>query len=481
MRKGIIILFSILFAVNFALAQNTATTTQTGSNNNAIITQTGGAQVTTVDQNGNTNSAIVTQFTDDGMDQTVDIDQDGNGNKADVRQKETGPITQSYTIPVQTAIVKQYNGNNNVATIRQDETGDGNKYQSTAYIEQIGSSNKSFQKTSAPGHNSGQHVWGKQEGYGNDLNQQILIGDGEDFSANQKGNYNKATQYIPSGSIDYHANSGQIIQDGDHNTASQYLQGANNGYSGAPAGGPIKIEQKGNWNTASQKFVSTGMWTSGNSGYIYQEGNGNKATQDVNGWTTEARAEQWGNNNESQQFVVNGGVGNITKVRQDGNSNFSRTYQDGDKNKATNWIARNGNRTYQTQEGNRNNQRIEITGNNNYVNIDQKQDDNKAYINLRATGPGQIGSGIHISNNNDIRISQDGLNNLISGAVTGNNNVVRITQKGNDNIIGTGMWDADGLNIYGHNNTAIIKQLTSGNNADVYQLGNGNTANIVQQ
>ncbi|MDZ7776372.1 MAG: hypothetical protein U5L09_12610 [Bacteroidales bacterium] len=70
---------------------------------------------------------------------------------------------------------------------------------------------------------------------------------------------------------------------------------------------------------------------------------------------------------------------------------------------------------------------------------------------------------------------------MFSGAVTGDFNDVDVLQQGSNNSVGSGYWSADGLNIYGSHNSALIKQLGSGDAADVYQLGSHNTSVTIQQ
>ncbi len=257
--KKLSLVFTAIFAAGFVMAQNSATLTQSGGNQNAIIGQSG------------TNSAIVGQSTDDGMAQKATVSQTGT-NSIVITQVETGAATGGVSIPVQTATVLQ-NGAGNAGTIVQNETGSGDKILSSVKLDQVGNSNTSNQATNAPQSNSGLTVIGIQTGNSNLLNQNISSGYTEYFKAEQIGNLNSATQTGSGTNAD-----GTIYQLGNSNTATQILAGANNGY----ARNGMLIRQIGDDNTSLQNFVGYG-YGAGNTGESYQWGNSNYALHTGNG------------------------------------------------------------------------------------------------------------------------------------------------------------------------------------------------------
>jgi len=452
MKKFISLLTMVIFITGMAVAQNTATTSQTGDKNDAQIQQQGGDQHATVTQTDDQNDANVRQhqYSTNGS-QSATVIQNGDafgGNKATIRMEFLGG-----------------NGNPN-----------------TAYIEQIGDYNTSNQRIEAG--RGIEHLWGYQEGNHNELTQRLggATNRVTSFDAEQVGNYNKATQTLPNGIV----SRGLIKQTGNHNDARQMLEGDYNGWSG-----PITSFQEGNRNTSRQIFHSTvpyGGTDEENTGLVSQFGDGNFARQLVEGKAADVDIRQGdpdknnqANYNEAWQNIM--GATNTASIYVIGDRNWTKQRVDGDKNNVSLWNAGNHNTVRQKQNLYNNHQRLEIGGDWNNAIVSQDGNKNKTYINMRGTGPGQIGSGLgsHNNNRNDLMISQNGDENLLSGAVTGERNDVDVYQIGNNNTIGSGLWNADGINIYGHSNTTLIRQLTNGNSADVNQLGNNNNSRIIQK
>jgi hypothetical protein len=453
MKKFISLFAMVIFITGMAAAQNTATTSQTGDKNDAQIHQQGGNQHATVTQTDNENDANVRQhqYNSNGS-QTATVIQDGDA----------------------------FGGNQ--ATIQMEFLG-GNGNPNTAYIEQVGDYNTSHQRIEAG--KGIEHLWGYQEGNHNDLTQRLggTSNRVTSFRAEQIGNHNTATQILPQGIVSH----GYLKQKGDHNDAYQYLLDDYNGWSKA-----ITALQEGDYNASRQIFRSSVPYASTseeNLGMVSQFGDHNFARQVVEGKAAnveilqgDADRNKKGNYNEAWQNIL--GTVNRAAIYVIGDNNQTRQFVDGDNNNVSLWSDGNHNTIRQRQYVYDNHQRLEIGGDWNVANIRQTGNKNETYINMRGTPPEhQIGTGLapHDNDHNDLLINQNGDGNLVSGAITGNHNDVDIHQTGHNNLVGSGLWNVDGINIYGHSNTTLIRQLTNGNNADVYQLGNNNNSRIIQK
>jgi hypothetical protein len=273
MKKLSTILVALLFAGSMAYAQD----------NDASVDQEGNYQTATVTQTGSTNDADVTQFTDnDGM-QTAEVIQDGEGN---------------------------------MATVMQTQVGAGNTTPNYAFIEQTGENNTSVQLSNAPGYNSGQSLWGFQDGHDHVLTQTIVSGYTASLEAYQEGNGNVISQTIWGGGH----NTGEVFQHGHENAAIQHLGGSNNGYSS----GVMAIEQNGRANFAAQYFEGIGLGHY-NNGELNQHGRNNNAWQTGNGRDLSAVLDQHGRNNWSTQELT--GEGHTSTVTQHGRVNVSTITQ----------------------------------------------------------------------------------------------------------------------------------------------------------
>jgi Curlin associated repeat len=473
MKKIFVILVVMVFSSYFILAQNTSTTSQTGNNNDINISQDGGLQDADVSQEGNTNTTKINQFTDNGGTQISDVIQTGNTNNAEVDMDQTGS--------------------------------GGNTPGNSAYIEQIGNNNDSYQRVNAPSSNSGQDVMGTQTGNSNELDQRILGGYTDYFEAAQTGNNNKIVQLMPSATH----NKGVVNQDGNNNDANQNLSGGNNGYNA-----PISVTQDGDWNTTDQDFVSTQTFSHVNNGKITQTGNYNYGKQDVTGANVTVQSEVIGNNNDSRQFVGSYGdesyivaIGNLNvlKTDQHGDYNFSdvklnevgigtsnsndvNVKQTGDYNHFELGIGRgdigaDNNKVDADHSGNGHYHRVSVDGSNNDIKINASGNvGGSQYAGNRGDWDFKVSTPWNsTSDNNSFVLKQTGMNNAGTGKVAGDNNDIDLTQTGNDNLIGTDWYTNDGVVIEGNNNMVKVRQLSNDNSSMNTITGNGNTVNVLQQ
>jgi len=118
------LIFAALFSASFAMAQNTATTTQTGDNNEATTTQSGVDNLSTTEQLGNNNKGFTSQT--------------GDRNSAEIIQGKASPLGDNF------ASITQQGGNDNVAGITQQNL------KGQASILQDGSSNKALLTQNGP-------------------------------------------------------------------------------------------------------------------------------------------------------------------------------------------------------------------------------------------------------------------------------------------------------------------------------------------
>jgi hypothetical protein len=281
MKKLFALLVVITFFGSYVSAQNnTATTNQIGDNGTATVTQT-----------GLTNSSLVNQ----------------------TESAITTPVGFQNATVIQT-------GTSNYSEIYQTETGDGGHTVNNAFIQQIGTTNNSIQFTYAPGYNSGQNVWGYQNGLSNQLTQTITAGYTNSFVANQNGDLNIAQQNMASSTTD-----GKIDQLGNGNYAKQYFTGQNHGYY---TNGML-IVQTGADNDATQEFHGGG-WGVGSNGQIHQTGNLNNATQYSDGFPNTQLTTQVGDENQAE--TTQNGNFNSGIIYQDGNFNFGSISSTGNNN-----------------------------------------------------------------------------------------------------------------------------------------------------
>lgn len=476
--KKVSLFLGIMLAANFAMAQNTATVNQTGDNGQAIVTQ-----------GGTLNAAAVTQV-------------------------ETASNLPSG---IQKATVKQ-TGTSNNAIVSQTETGGGNHGTNKAYIEQIGSSNQSVQSTYAPNYNSGQDVWGYQNGENNILNQTWQGGYTNSFNASMTGNRNHVIQGWNASN-----SHGYVTINGSDNHATQGLYGDNEGYSIG-----IKIDQAGDFNNATQEFRG-GAQGHNNVGLINQIHDNNTANQTVNGFDVFAIIDQIGYDNIANQTIT--GIANFSSIK------YIEVKQTGDDNTAEQTVLGNSNQAKFTQTGNNNEARTSQIGNlsnvqvlqqgnsnivggvdatnnatlatavfNNGASMDAKQygDNNKLYVNTAGTlnvtqdnslTGTQTGNKIQYTqtSNETIDLNQKGDGNLIWVKNTSAANAANfdVDQEGDGNKVAkfvdgvvseTALFNGAFLDIdqVGNNNSLNLDSQSAGASVDVLQSGNGNWASVVQ-
>ena len=427
--KKLTLFVAFALTTGFAMSQN----------NTSIIDQDGGNQSATVTQTGTVNFTTVTQFTDNTGPQISEVIQDGTGNSAIVSQNQTG--------------------------------GGGHSVPNKAYIEQIGTTNTAFQSENAPGYNSGQNVWGKQNGTSNFLFQEVTSGHTISLKAIQNGTENSAAQ-MANGAH----NTGEVYQDGDRNDANQIMSGSNNGYSSAV----VLIDQLGNDNEANQLFNGVGN-SHKNNGEIYQIGEFNESNQTIIGRDNSVAAFINGDNNLTNQAQFGDGNKSTVKIGFQNTptyaSDFNQvaTIQDGNSNSATFGLTKgNSNVVEILQFGNSNFTEMSVKyGDDNALNETVFGNDNRTRLNINAAW-GQNSSG------NEVNISKNGNGNYVAGVINGDNNDVDIVQFGNNNSVGTSWHTADGVNIMGNGNTVGVQQFSDGNMSLNSVVGNGNFISVIQ-
>jgi len=416
-KLSFILGFSFLAIMTFG--QNTANVSQTGDNGQANITQGG-----------------------------------GDLNNVKITQVET-----ATTLPVgnQVATAKQ-TGTSNVATINQTETGDGSHTTNNAYIEQIGLTNTSNQNTYAPGYNSGQSVWGYQNGEYNTLNQTWQAGYTNSFNASMTGKRNHVIQ-------GWKANNshGYVTIVGDDNHASQGLYNDNEGY-----GIGIKIDQTGSNNDGIQEYRG-GAQGHNNVGIIKQNLDNNIATQTVNGFDVYANIDQDGYSNSAYQLIT-------------GNNNFSNlkyieVKQKGNQNISDQQVLGNSNQASLIQTGDENESRIKEIGDLNIFKGEQLGN-----INLIAGLDADCAPTLYgvLQNGIKVDVSQKGNLNKLYFNTAGNLKVIQ-NNTGTDmvgNLIKYTQTAAGAveLNQIGDKNTMLVKNTSSElvMDVDLDQIGNGN-------
>lgn len=226
------------------------------------------------------------------------VEQTGNQNDAIISQAgqdHDAKITQAnWGLPAHYASIDQSGGNTNEAIINQSQRG------ASAVIEQIGSDN--FAGLTQAGPNDAGTALANEAGV-------YQLGDN-----NELRNHNfSGNAYMKNGSsTDNDKNWLQVDQIGNNNKAGAWLEHHNDG----------TIYQEGDWNEASLNMVSIAGGEV-NTADIYQKGDYNEASINVS---------------RTADFD---GLGNWSKISQDGDLNKAFMTQDGDFNWAE--ITQNGN------------------------------------------------------------------------------------------------------------------------------------------
>lgn len=419
MKKGSLLLGMVLVA-GIAMAQNTATVTQTGNSEQVTITQSGTDHKADVTQKGgNLNVATVTQ-------------NGGNGNRlgapvaTDPGVNVDAPQYGVLDLSLAKGLVQE--GNSNTATITQ--TGNLNiiqqfrMYQSVYNsVWQKGNSNTLDMKQ--VGNNN---VIGQAPHEYQGLNQ--AQGNGNDAKILQQGNSNKLSYF-------YQLNDGNkadIKQIGNSNLIESATQAKLANIS--PTDNSLIILQDGTSNTAALNELGDHII-----GDIYQKGASNIARMQLTHSNAYGDIDQKGNSNKADVFV------NMSYI---GDNNRGVVYQEGDLNTAS---ANIGQRVSSLSSSN-NTMEISQVGNSNKASILAEGNNHKAYAE-------QVG------NSNKLVVEQAG----------GNGNIARLKQSAgaHANILQSGSANT----LKGLDSEEWASSLL-GSKLDLDQIGTGNTLNLQQ-
>jgi hypothetical protein len=336
------LIFAALFAASFAMAQNTATTTQKGNSNEAETTQLGNNTATTM-QEGNSNiasqnqsgvnTASITSVGDRNTAvQTQSLGVLGAINEATILQ-EGGGNTGDKTFD--NFASQNQEGLSNVASIRQQEQGNG-----TAVQIQIGEGNRATINqrnpwgAALPGNQSFQ----TQEGNNNVAEAAIVNGPGNLSLQNQKGddNYSRVVQgngsntaeheQIGNFNYSFSTQNGRsdvfISQSGDDNIATTTQTGARNFIDIAQNGFGNNTGVNPYWNAVDRGVIQIGA---DNIAELSQKGDDNNHLIRQTGDLNEAYATVVGNSNIG--LILQTGDTNIATMTQTGNLNFASIVQ----------------------------------------------------------------------------------------------------------------------------------------------------------
>ena len=267
------------------------------------------------------------------------------------------------------------------------------------------------------------------------------------FAKQQRGNGNTIVQNQIAGSGNWGNVDFRATQDGSRNTATQKSvedAGNDNG----------EIQQKGNDNTATQKWYGRNYRDGATNGelFIHQDGIGNQATQTFLAGTVFSS----GTENRGVGQVTQKGNNNIANQRQEGAGNVQYLNQNGNSNEAT-----------MNAYGNYNVSNAKQLGNSGTIVFTQKQD----YTGPAAEGVVSEGNSIMLSqdgNGSKAYITQDGFSNSIEGlggtgtfAINNNGAYLKVTQTGTENVIQSrqiGSGASEVVSQMGMNNLAIVNQ-----------------------
>ncbi|MBL1215046.1 MAG: hypothetical protein HND52_16910 [Ignavibacteriae bacterium] len=351
MKKLLTAVVFLLISTALIAQSNTATTTQTGDDNNSTVGQTG-ANTSEVLQDGNTNTANVGQVGTNTaiVDQlnstfnTVTVDQDGTGNEAYVTQ---GMVENYYG---QTST--DMDANSNLATVDQDgagniigefiqvgdnnignftQNGNGNKgyiYQGWAYgfwgETPITSALASYNSTvdiSQVNDNNDARVW--QYGGDNNTTNINQTGLSNTASISQGFIYEDGAYNYTYPVFNTQDNFVAIDQLGDDNVAKTMQLGDGNQFT---------LTQNGAGNILGYDPAATALVDKRNA-YFEQDGDDNIFVGTQNdGATLKHESFQAGNNNDID-LIQN--QGDVALIQQTGDLNTANVYQYGVGNDAS--------------------------------------------------------------------------------------------------------------------------------------------------
>lgn len=339
--KKVSILFAMVFAATFAIAQNTADVKQLGDDNNASVTQTGTLHEATVNQTGNKDIATVEQTTTGNM---AFVDQiNGNENTATVKQ--TGTTNEAYLTQgmIENYNLPPYHISSNVPSFKNKGTiiqnGTSNKIgefiqvgtSNTGLVDQDGTNNLAYiyqgwaygfwgetATTSALSstnstvnikqlkENNDGNVWQ----YGGDNNKANILQDGKTNVGRiaQGFIYTDANYNFTAPVFNVNNNTATLTQQGDENTAKLFQLGNGNSFD---------LTQNGTGNILGGKGLS-GLESIRN-GYFEQDGDRNTFIgQQTNGATLDDKSRQTGNDN---YINLSQGEDDLAKIIQQGDLN----------------------------------------------------------------------------------------------------------------------------------------------------------------
>ena len=335
------------------IAQNTATTTQTGDDNNSTVGQTG-SNYSQVLQDGNTNTANVGQEGTNTavVDQlnstlnTANVDQDGSGNEAYLTQ---GMVENYYAAPYN--ISTDMSANENTGSI--DQLGDGNVVE----FIQVGDNNEGSAEQTGDGNTSYIYqgwafgFWGETPitsalaSYSSTVGITQIEDDNyaavwqyggtnNDVSIHQDGvgNLSQITQGFIYEDAPYNFthpvyntqdNFASVEQYGNDNIGKAMQLGDGNSFT---------LTQNGDGNSLGFGIDQTGLLLSRNA-YFEQDGDDNIFVGTQNdGATLKHESFQFGDGNEID-LIQN--EGDVALIQQSGDFNKANVYQYGVGNDAT--------------------------------------------------------------------------------------------------------------------------------------------------
>lgn len=506
-------------------ASNTATTTQYSTNSNASITQSGTGNTSEVYQVGNNTSASNTQIGNNNSfyvenvrdNQLVKVTQQGDNNSVSSLMYGNSTRSANATSDADADLVVNQSGNGNTFRNFVEHATTNNRVNvnqrggvvgvfgpgtvwgpGTTYDASKTNLAYAFNYSST----SGNRTTINQEGAGltaranfvsasnsrSTINQ-VLPRDafnkvnGISYMNNASTNQNWGTNLTASIQQSNESNRGYINQWGNNHSASLTQSGPRNyalleqrnnnqNASVVQAGdaGYTTISQTAS--PAGTSNTATGFHEAGSkttTGFVYQNGRGNKAGYTLKGTNSSAMIQQVGDNNEgviSAKTSSDFSAYNSVRTRKSGSS----VQQAGNGNKAT-----------ITDNGTSNNKLvydyaqhvISQTGNDNVAGIDIKNGAKNNIAAIVQSGNSNTAYQTVQGRENALYISQYGSGNTASQDIKGNNNNLNIYQEGNNN---TGS-----INWQGNNNNLNISQYGNGLSYAINGSGNSIPMNITQR
>lgn len=450
MKKLLLSVFALVFAVGFTFAQTNSDVDQNGNNNSATVDQKlkghTGQLDALVDTKGDNNTVEIEQESKKPTDEDfalADVIQSGDENSAKISQNrrrkasakldQLGDVNTAEVYQGPGDVLQGYNdqratqhGNDN--TLRVVQTRDpnnlsvntGNSFEKVG-VDQIGNDN--FAEIIQAGDNGGgvfsNDAFLKQEGNQNEANMRQggdgssnsnnyqdaqQIGDGHMLTTQQEGKSNEILLYQRESGRG--GNEATILQDGEENS-SDVTQNS----GGLAGGGLTTIDQIGNFNE-----IDLNQGTFGTA-HLDQTGNKNsiKVAQQKNGTSFASTAGTLNATQTGNRNILTANQENDVKatVNQIGSDNNVDLFQ---KNLASNSGLTTA--TIDIIDGDNNSFSVsQNTGGSNNVDVDIMGDNNGL------TSTGAVGA-----------ISQDGANNEASLNITGNDNNFLISQNGAGNV-----------------------------------------------